>query len=256
MIATSHGPLRSWHHPDFPLGHRFFGRQGGASQPPFASFNTAWRTEDPHAGENRQLLLQHLGLHQRPGRILNPCHGENIAFVQEEAWQQEEVGVLLQTDGGITQKKGSWLLVSTADCIPMLITDEKQTFAGVVHLGWRNVVANLVGKVVQKIYQEYGIHPQSLILLLGPAIYPCCYRFADPIQRQDPFWQPFLQQGEDGWYAIDLLAATRAQLLANGILAHNILESGLCTGCATEDFFSCYKEGYRSGRFPSVIWLD
>ncbi|MBF0613421.1 MAG: laccase domain-containing protein, partial [Magnetococcales bacterium] len=42
----------------------------------------------------------------------------------------------------------------------------------------------------------------------------------------------------------------------NGILAHNILESGLCTGCATEDFFSCYKEGYRSGRFPSVIWLD
>lgn len=249
------GLLSGWQCPDFPLSHRFFSRHGGASKPPFASFNTAYRTDDTQAPQNRERLLQQLGLTTNPGRMLNPCHGEQVVFLEEADWRQHPQGVLLQTDAAFTSQPGSWLLLSTADCIPLLISDRHGTLAGVIHLGWRNVVANLAGRAVSQALDYFRIAPATLSALLGPAIYPCCYRFQDPIQQNDPFWHPFLQIQEDGRTAIDLIAAAKAQLTACGIPAPQILESGLCTGCHNDKLFSCYKEGYRSGRFPTVAWL-
>jgi YfiH family protein len=239
----------------FPVWHGFFARTGGLSTHPYASLNTACITQDPQASQNRDLLYQSLGITDRPLRILNPCHGDWIIFVDESAWQADTKAVLYKTDGAFTRTADSYFLVSTADCIPAIFSDTQGSFAGIVHLGWRNVMAHFTETVVDALQTTYGVAAKSLVVGIGPAIYPCCYRVKEPQQRHDPFWQPFLTDSGGNSYQIDLLGAFKTQLQSCGIELDNIHETQLCTGCHNETFFSCHKEGYVSGRFPTVVGL-
>lgn len=239
----------------FPLWHGFFARTGGLSTPPYASLNTAYITQDPQASQNRDRLYHALDIVDRPLRILNPCHGNRIAFVDDFAWQANTRGMLYKTDGAFTRTAGSYFLVSTADCIPAIFSDTQGSFMGLVHLGWRNVMAYFTETVLEALQTTYGLAPQSLVVGIGPAIYPCCYQVKEPQQRYDPFWQPFLTNSGDDIYRIDLIAAFKTQLRRRGIAADHIYEAQLCTGCHNNNFFSCYKEGYVSGRFPTVVGL-
>lgn len=239
-----------------PVWHGFFTRNGGCSQAPYAGLNTAFITQDPRADVNRARLFAALGVADRPIRILNPCHGDRIACLESADWRDADRAVLLKTDVAVTTLPRSYLLVSTADCIPAVFTDRTGSFVGLAHLGWRNLVADLTGKIIAALQSRYGAAPDSLLVGVGPAIYPCCYVFEQPQQRDDPFWRPFLHPRGGGRYGVDLPAAFEAQLLRHGVRAENIHATGLCTGCRADLFFSCYREGYVSGRFPTVVGLE
>ncbi|OQY57443.1 MAG: hypothetical protein B6245_17010 [Desulfobacteraceae bacterium 4572_88] len=253
--VQTHEGLTRFSLPGFPLFHGFFARTGGASDPPYAALNTAYVTKDPKASDNRKLLFQSLEIASSPVRILNPCHGDRIAFVDETDWHEKARNVLIRTDAAFTRKPGTHFLLSTADCIPAILTDDALSFAGVAHLGWRNLLTNFTEKVLTALGSRYKLSPASLRVGIGPMICPCCYVFKDPVQKDDPFWKPFLRDRGEGFWGIDLLSAFRTQLTRCGIPEENILESGLCTGCRNELFFSCYKEGYVSGRFPILVGL-
>ncbi|MGN7612843.1 polyphenol oxidase family protein [Magnetococcales bacterium HHB-1] len=255
-IKVSHiNKITQYTDQSFPLYHGFFARTGGVSQAPFKTLNTAWRTEDPSASENRKRLISALNLNKKPLKILNPCHGHKIAFIRKKDWQNDHNNILLKTDAAFTQTPESYLLLSTADCLPVLVTDKKHRFTGVIHLGWRNIVDGFVDQVIEAVQKAYSTHAEELRIAIGPAIYPCCYRFRDPIQKNDPFWQPFLEYQGDNHYSIDLISATCQQLKANGIPDKMISHSHLCTSCLNDQFFSCYKEGYQSGRFATIVGM-
>jgi len=256
LSRQQQGSLTRYLLPALPVWHGFFARTGGFSREPYATLNTAYVTQDPHAAENRELLLTALGISDYPGRILNPCHGDRMVFMDKADWQIGSRAVLSKTDAAFTELPDSYLLVSTGDCIPAVFSDLSASFTGVVHLGWRNLVTELTGKVVAALQSRYGVIPASLVVGIGPAIYPCCYVFQEPLQKDDPFWRPFLHDRGYGHYGIDLLAAFKAQLIQRGVREENIHETGLCTSCRNELFFSRYKEGYMSGRFPTVVGLS
>jgi len=237
----------------FPAWHGFLARTGGRSKSPYASLNTAYVTDDPEASLNRDLLFRSLEIDKKPIRILNPCHGYRIVFTDEADWRAKTEDILIRTDAAFTRTPDTYFLVSTADCIPAIFTDSQLSFAGVAHLGWRGLVSDFAGRIIAALLDRYNLRPESIRVGIGPMIYPCCYLFKDPAQKNAPFWQPFLRDYGDGRTAIDLMSAFRTQLTRSGIPDENILETGLCTGCRNKEFFSCYKEGYRSGRFPTVV---
>lgn len=239
--------------PSLPVWQGFFSRRGGYSLPPYTGLNTAYRTDDPQTPKNRALLLETLGLTQQPYRLLSPSHQDRMVFIEEADWEQTPVSVLMATDAAFSRHAQGYLLLGTADCIPLVVTDRAGSWVGLVHLGWRNLVDNLAAKVVRAVHAHYGTPPAQLLLGIGPAIHPCCYRFADPIQRHDPFWQPYLQQQPDGLYSIDLPQALRQQLVNAGVQQTHIAQLPYCTACHSDWFYSCYREGYQSGRFPTVV---
>jgi polyphenol oxidase len=241
---------------NFGLEHYFFERSGGASQYPYKSFNCAYKTQDPDAARNRELLFEKLELHQKATRILNPCHGDKIAFITEEQWAAEPHDVLIGTDAALTCTPGSHFVMSTADCLPVLLTDTHFKFAGIVHLGWRNIVAGFMPKVLEAVRDRLGVRPEFIRAAIGPSIYPCCYIYENPIQKDEIFWKPYLKRLDGDRYAIDLVSPVKAQLKRFGLNKSNILETSICTGCNNDRFFSCYLEGYMSGRFPTVISLN
>ena len=256
LTAHRRGDLSYYRLQSLPVRHGFFTRSGGFSQPPYVTLNTAYVTKDPHAAANRELLFNTLGLDAAPLRILNPCHGEKIVFVDPTDWQASSRDSLIKTDAAFTVTPNSYFLVSTGDCIPAIFSDVAASFVGIVHLGWRSLLADFTGKVMKALQFHYRIAPDALVVGIGPAIYPCCYIFQEPQQKNDPFWRPFLQDRGNGYYGIDLSAAFKAQLMRHGVRIENIHETGLCTACHNDLFFSCYKEGYVSGRFPTVVGLQ
>jgi YfiH family protein len=255
LASHTFGGIRSRAFSNFGLQHHFFERVGGESQPPYQSFNCAYKTVDPHAPQNREALFTALGLKGAATRILNPCHGDKIAIVTEADWSAHPHDVLIGTDAALTRTPGTYFVMSTADCLPVLLTDTHCQFAGIVHLGWRNIVAGFMNKVLDTVQQQLGIDPTTLRAAIGPSIYPCCYVYENPIQKEDLFWQPYLKRLDSDRYAIDLVSPVKAQLLSAGIAPDNLFEAGICTGCHNDQFFSCYLEGHTSGRFPTVVGL-
>jgi hypothetical protein len=261
LPVTLPGGLRGYRLAGFPLWHVFMSRAGGASGAPYTGLNTAWRTEDPAAPANRAQLLAALGIAAAPLRLLNPVAGEVSCHLAAADWAAAREGVLLGTDAALTDTPDTHLMMSTADCIPLLLIHAHAgagagggQILALVHLGWRNLVAGLAGKMVAEVGRHYGVAPGEILAGLGPAIRPCCYVHPDPVQRHDPFWQPYLAPRGEGRYAIDLPGALKAELLAAGLRPERILDPAICTGCHAE-FYSCYREGYRSGRFATVAGL-
>lgn len=241
---------------EFPLRHGFFTRRGGLSQGEYSSLNTAWVSADPLTGQNRELLFGALAIEAPRVHILNPCHGNRIAFVEDRTPGAAGPSVLIETDAAFTRTPGTWLLFSAADCIPALVTDSRRRLAGAIHLGWRNLVGGFTARVLRELEVRCGVAPADLTVAIGPSIHPCCYRFRDPVQKDMPFWNSFLHESENGMTAIDLVSAFKAQLKEAGVAAENVLETRVCTSCSNDLFFSCYRQGYRSGRFPVLVGLE
>lgn len=247
------GPLTYIYSEGFPLVHAFFQRTGGLSGAPYESFNAAWVTEDGRAPDNRRLLYERTGMELDRVYLLNPSHGRRTAFAKDLGSGGAGTTVFLKTDAVVTQTPGAWVMMSSADCIPLLLTDDALSFAGLAHFGWRNVAGDLADVLLQDIRDVLGVPAERLRFVLGPAIRPCCYEFGGAVQRGDPFWAPFIRPLAGGRLSVDIASALRARLALRGVPPGSILDSHVCTCCESGRYFSRYREGGASGRFPTVV---
>jgi hypothetical protein len=195
--------------------------------------------------------------------------------------------VRLPGDGGV---KGDALLaahpgevvgVKTADCLPVLVVDVRKRVAAAIHAGWRGMTKRVVEKAVGEMRRHYGSEPRDLRTAIGPGIRVCCYevgpevleefesQFVDAARfcRRDPA-NPALtmlpRQQLTGGHAlirdlgsdrgrVDLAEAAKSQLERAGV--SSIFDSGRCTACDLQRFYSYRKEREAAGRMVSVIGL-
>jgi len=106
--------------------------------------------------------------------------------------------------------------------------------------------------------EAFGSRPADLLVGIGPAIGPCCYRVGPEVVGA--FHRAFgdvacawWRQTERGDLYLDLWEANRWQLAVAGV--RYIEVAGLCTADLRHDFFSHRAEGGRTGRFGAIIGL-
>jgi copper oxidase (laccase) domain-containing protein len=99
--------------------------------------------------------------------------------------------------------------------------------------------------------KEFNTHTEGLYVGLGPAIRSCCYEVGKEFINL--FSYGLMER--DGSYYLDLVGINKKQALSLGVKEENIFDSGICTSCRNEDFFSFRKEGKSCGRIMSVIML-
>ena len=235
--------------------HAIFTRLGGVSQGAFAGLNVGSLVGDaPAAVEaNHVALFQAFGV--RPGRVVTArqVHGDHVAV----AGAAEGGTTLPATDALITREPGTALLLRFADCLPLLLCDLQHSAIGLVHAGWRGVVAGVVPRAVTALQQNFGCHPSDLWAGLGPCIRVCCYEvgseLAEPVRQAFGVCDDLLLEQAGGKWRFDLPAAVRRQLLAAGV--QRIEDSGLCTSCRTDEFYSHRAENGQTGRFAVLLAL-
>ncbi len=234
----------------FPnLAHGVFTRLGGLSLPPYESLNVSYAVGDLPAAVsgNLSLIREVLGADRLV--FMNQVHGSTIYTVKKMPGRREDCSVP-EADAVVTCVTRAAIMVKLADCQGIIIYDPERKVAAVVHCGWRGQAANLAGRVVGRMAEEFGCRPEALYAGISPSLGPCCAEFVGYRDIFPSYFQRFMIR--ENYF--DLWALTRFQLQEAGLAEENISVAGLCTKCRTDLFFSYRGEGV-TGRFCAVAML-
>ena len=155
-------------------------------------------------------------------------------------------GILGEADALIENTPGSVVAIKTADCIPVLVIDERLRAVAAVHAGWRGTVAGIAAGAVAAMREAYGSRVEDLHAAIGPGIGKCCYEVGPEVAAQF---------GEQGRVHLDLTEANRRQLVESGVTAGRIHASNLCTMCRGDEFHSFRRDQLAAGRMYSFAGI-
>jgi len=157
-------------------------------------------------------------------------------------------------DGLAADRPDCLIGVRTADCLPILIADERRQVVAAVHAGWRGSVAGIGAKAVAFLERTLGSRPVDLRVAIGPGIGPCCFEVGPEVAGR--FREVFPERMDLGGRArIDLVEVNRRHLRRAGVSGERITSASLCTRCEVEWFESFRRDGEASGRMLSAIGI-
>lgn len=151
-------------------------------------------------------------------------------------------GILGEGDALLENAPGSVVAVKTADCIPVLLVDERHRAVAAVHAGWRGTAAQIVARAAEAMTHRFGTSASDLHAAIGPGIGACCYEVGPEVREQF---------GEQGRGPLDLTAENIRQLKDIGVTGSRIYASKLCTMCRTGEFHSFRRDKDAAGRMYS-----
>ncbi len=228
-------------------------RQGGVSQQPYASNNLALHVgDDPAKVEaNRRSLCESLGLN-KPPQWLEQVHGVKVAMAKAD-------GQIKTADACYTTEPGLACVVMTADCLPILVCDQKGTQVAAIHAGWRSLAKGIIARTLEK-FSSTG---EQLQAYLGPAIsqphfevgievLEAFFKMARDARHSDEIAQAFKPGKRPLHFYADIYALARAELKSLGVTA--VRGGNFCTHTDSGRFYS-YRRDKITGRMASLIWL-
>lgn len=231
-------------------------RQGGVSVGEYDSFNLGMHVGDnpEHVAQNRKQLKEALQLKQDP-TWLTQVHGSNILDLDFK----KESDANLEYDASFSTQPNAVCVVMTADCLPLLLCDEKGTAVAAVHCGWRSIAEGIIEKTIAVLRTKTNA---PLIAWLGPAIGPEAFEVGEEVRVQFSHYNPdqtqFIplspKQRSDPHYLANIYKIATAILQAQGLLNKHIYQTSHCTYSNPDTFYSFRREGV-TGRMASLIWI-
>ena len=165
----------------------------------------------------------------------------------------------LQGDAAITRLPGLLLVIKTADCLPVILVEEKRRVIAAVHCGWKGTSRHVLEKTVMGMKEHFDADPGTLLAAFGPCIGARCYEVGEDIRRAfaksgfpESLFSPIT--GRSGKFLFDLRAANRFQLLKLGLKARNISSVDICTHCDSK-YPSYRRDRDDCGRMLSFVGL-
>lgn len=233
-------------------------RGGGVSRTPYddgsgsggGGFNLGMNSGDAPATvmQNRRLLRAHL-----PAEPvwLQQEHGATVV----DAALAAGAAVAPVADASFTGRAGVVCVVTTADCLPVLLCDGAGRVVAAAHAGWRGLAGGVLENTIAAM-QAAGA--RDLIAWLGPAIGPTRFEVGADVHavftardpRNSAAFRPLPDQPDK--YLANLYHLARLVLADNGV--HRIAGGGFCTADQAQPFFS-YRREQCTGRMASLIWL-
>ena len=220
----------------------FTTRLGGRSGDPFASLNLSYSSGDDPAvvRDNRTRALASVGatLQDWTGaRQVHRTRAVRIGEAERGAGWESPAGVIADADALWTDRPGPALVVLTADCTPILLADPTHGRIGVVHAGWRGLLAGIVETTVAAMGA-----PADLTAFVGPSIGPCCYEVGPDVSGPAREALGDVVRTVDGREHLDLWAGSLIALARAGV--REVWPAALCTRSEPDRFYS-HRAGAR-----------
>lgn len=235
--------------PGFTVRRAVTTRAGGVSEAPYDSFNLGDHVgDDPESvAANRARLARDLGV--GPDRVvwMEQLHTRTVTVVDGPV-----DAPVPATDGLVTDQPDLVLAVLTADCVPLLLSDDEAGVIGAVHAGRVGARSGIVPVAVEAMV-GLGARPERIGAFLGPAASGDRYEVPPAMQADVEKHLPGSAcRTSKGTAGLDLRAGIRRQLLSLGVAA--VAEDPRCT--IGEPTLFSHRRGAPTGRIASVIWMD
>jgi YfiH family protein len=229
-------------------------RSKGFSHPPYDSFNLAQHVGDDKylVNKNRQLLPNYQNF-----IWLNQTHS-NICIDLDMI--DNVIDATLQADACFSTRESQVCAVMTADCLPILLCDNKGTCVAAVHAGWRGLANGVIESTVSKM----PIYAKNLIAWMGPAISQRHFEVGKEVKETfTDYPQAFSQKTEDKYFT-NLYYIAKQKMFDLGI--SHVFGGEYCTYQRADLFFSHRRVTHQAangsnsipttGRMVSAIYLD
>ena len=231
-------------------------RTAGYSNEPYHSFNLALHVGDNELDvlNNREKLKNDLKLPAEP-KWINQTHS-NIAVLAKTISDKK----VITADASYTQENNTVCAVLTADCMPILVTNQAGTEIAAIHAGWKGLADGIIESALSALKSSL----KELLIWIGPSISQAHYEVGKD------FYDAFISHHTEQeiahafhrkptsdtlkWLAdVPLLATQRLTKL--GVLSKNIYLSHECTYKHADRYFSYRRDGI-TGRIASLIWIE
>jgi copper oxidase (laccase) domain-containing protein len=170
-------------------------------------------------------IRREIGMADWPLLTVQQIHGDKIEVVDRFIASDKEFA---GCDGIITNQKKVALGIHVADCCAVYIVDPKTPAIGLVHSGKKGTERAIVSNAIRQMREHFGSDPAELIVQLSPCIRP-------------------------PHYEIDFAAQIVEQCRAAGVKA--IHDSGVCTACDVDRYYSYRAEKGKTGRMLALLGL-
>jgi copper oxidase (laccase) domain-containing protein len=164
-----------------------------------------------------------LGIADWPLLTAEQIHGNKIAVVDRAIRSDKHFAAC---DGLITNQRGVALGIHVADCCAVYIVDPKTPAIGLVHSGKKGTELGVVTSAIAQMRSGFGSKPSDLIVQLSPCIRP-------------------------PHYEIDFAMRIIEQCRTQGVT--QVHDSGVCTACHVDLYYSYRAEKGRTGRMLALL---
>jgi copper oxidase (laccase) domain-containing protein len=178
------------------------------------------RLEIVHRDARREI-----GIEDWPLLTAQQVHGDKIAVIDRALDRDHEFA---DCDGLITNQRRIALGIHVADCGAVYIVDPRTPAIGLVHSGKKGTELAIAAKAIERMRERFESSPADLIVQLSPCIRP-------------------------PHYEIDFAARIVEQCRAAGV--KKIHDSGVCTACHVDRYYSYRAEKGKTGRMLALLGL-
>jgi len=192
--------------------------------------------------KNRESLCKCLELNYEKLIVVPISHTDSVQVLENENQKLKEC------DAVITHLTEIPILITAADCVPILLYSPEKRILGLVHAGWKGTCGKIVEKAVIAMQEHYMVRPSQIIAAIGPAIgrknYEVGQDVADLLVQATESEEILDTSGPKP--RADLKLANKIQLDKVGVM--KIFVSELDTAIHTSMFYSHRIQAKRAGR--------
>lgn len=174
---------------------------------------------------SHEAVLTAGGIEPKMLRRAQQVHGNKVALVGDIGCHYPVEGV----DGLICGAKADCCLgIYVADCAAVWLYDTDTGCRALLHSGKLGTQHNIVAEALHKMHKIFGTISSNCIAVISPCIRP-------------------------PHYEVDIPTAIKTQLLEEGLLPENIIDSELDTAADLDTFYSYRVEKGNTGRMLALF---
>ncbi|MDO8520499.1 MAG: polyphenol oxidase family protein [bacterium] len=187
--------------------------------------------------ENRKRFFQKKGIDPHHVVAVDSVHGGEVVVVSER-----DAGTLVPSvDALITNTKNLFLSATAADCFLVYFYDPSKEVVGIAHGGWRGVLAGVVGNTINALRVHFGVLPNNLLVGMAPGIRECHFEISSHDKNLFRRYSEYVSE-KNGKVFVNLAGIITEQLRNAGVLREHVEDSGICTHCEEEKYFSSRRD--------------
>ncbi len=149
------------------INHGFFNSIGGKSKSIYKSLNCGSGSKDiaSNVKKNLELVRKKISKKAKNIFLLHQIHSNKFIFIDKKYSKK----IKPKADAIITNQRYLPIAILTADCVPILICDNKKKMIAVIHAGWKGAYKGIIDRVIQFMIKK-GCKLKNFTVALGPSI--------------------------------------------------------------------------------------
>ena len=242
------------------IQHAFFTRHGGKSIGLYTALNCGIGSNDNISSvlDNRALAMKALYLSASSLVTCYQTHSSKMIVINKA----NRYATKHDGDGLVTSLPKVCLGILTADCSPILFSDEKNGVIGAAHAGWKGALNGILESTVNGMSSQ-GAEIDHIVCAIGPTIGPRSYEvgpeFKEAFLDSDSICSQFFTKSRRlGHYMFDLPGFIISRLSKIGI--NTVFNIDRDTYSDETNFYSYRRSSHKNqddyGRLLSTIVIN